>query len=212
MQNATLIKAAMVSFPLVLSGCVVMVDTTSEHQRNNRTPAPVSETISTTSTTTSTTQACVGNPTPPAEFAPFLQETSDSALLNAALGEPTKGGLCQGQVYSVTQDFTVFRAWNSTNPNSELGSWWAFYQPAGKVAKYRSDYEICYQWSPLDKMTQCTLKAGSKIVIGNGQSAYCSEYLSYPASAALQIYMQNAGEQTELCSSFNGVFDWQKDN
>lgn len=207
----TLSKAALISLTLSLSGCVVMVEQPSDYQETNNTPAPVAEVTKSKPIVSNSASECVGSPTPPAEFAPYLQQTSDPDLLNAALGEPTKGGLCQGQVYSVTQDFTIFRAWNSTNPNSQLGDWWAFYEPAGKVAKYRSDYEICYQWSPLDKMTSCTLKAGSKVVIGNGQSAFCSDYLSYPASAALQIYMQNAGEQTDACSSFSGVFKWQKD-
>lgn len=211
MLQHTLVKTSLISLSLALSGCVVMVEHTPDYKENNNTPAPVADADKTQSSTNTVASTCVGSPTPPAEFAPFLQQTSDPELLNAALGEPTKGGLCQGQVYSVTKDFTIFRAWNSTNPYSELGSWWAFYEPAGKVAKYRSDYEICYQWSPLDKMTSCTLKAGSKVVIGNGQSAFCSEYLSYPASAALQIYMQDAGDQTDACSSFSGVFKWQND-
>ena len=151
---------------------------------------------------------CEGEPTPPPEFAAKLQAIEDPELLASAIGEPTKGMLCQGEVYEVTEAFTIYRAWNSTNPGSELGKWWAFSQPAGSVAQYREDYEICYQWSPLDKMTRCAVKAGTKIVVGNGQSAYCSEYLSYPPSAALQIYLEGADSATEQCEAFTAEFAW----
>lgn len=155
--------------------------------------------------------ACEGEPTPPPAFAAKLEPIEDPELLASALGEPTKGMLCQGEVYEVTETFTIYRAWNSTNPGSELGKWWAFSEPAGSVAQYREDYEICYQWSPLDKMTRCTLEAGTKIVVGNGQSAYCSEYLSYPASATLQIYLEDADSATEQCEAFTAEFAWTED-
>ncbi|MVD33254.1 hypothetical protein D6U54_19075, partial [Vibrio cholerae] len=67
-----------------------------------------------------------------------------------------------------------------------------FELPSGYTADYRKNFEICYQWSPLDKLAKCTLKAGTKVVVGNGQSAKCSEYLSYPVSEKQQVFISEA--------------------
>ena len=149
------------------------------------------------------------------ELAPHLAEhftaIEDAELLNQALGEPEQGKLCQGQVYEVNPDakLTIHRAWNSTNPYSQFGKWWAFDQPAGKVADYREDYEICYQWSPLDKLVSCELKAGTKVVVGNGQSAKCSQYLTYGTSEAQQIYLVDAEAALTACEVLDAEFSWK---
>ena len=154
---------------------------------------------------------CVGNTQLPVEFAGKFEAVEDEALLKLALGEPAKGRLCQGKVY-VSQDgsdITIYRAWNSTNPNSEFGHWWAFTQPSGKVSRYRADYEICYQWSPLDKLSRCRLKPGVKIVVGTGQSAECSLYLTYPISAETQIYLDDASALVADCTTYDNEFSWK---
>lgn len=158
-----------------------------------------------------TPQACVGSTALPASVAQQFTAVEDAALLTKAVGEPNKGALCQGQVYQTKPGakLVLFRAWNSTNPGSKLGKWWAFNQPQGKVADYRKDYEICYQWSPLDMLVSCTLKPGEKVVIGNGQSAQCSQYLTYPVSAAQQIYIDQAETALSDCKTLNGTFAWQ---
>ena len=97
----------------------------------------------------------------------------------------------------------------SSNPNSKFGPWWSFLPPRGPISKYRSDYEICHQWSPLDKLISCKIKAGTKVVIGNGQSATCSDHLSYPASSARQIYIQDALQNLTRCKVYTGVFKWK---
>ena len=157
-------------------------------------------------------EGCIGTTALPAHFQGKFQAIDDAPLLEQAIGEPTKGKLCQGQVYELKQDasVTIYRAWNSTNPGSEKGKWWASSKPTGKTAGYREDYEICYQWSPLDKLTTCKLKAGTKVVIGNGQSAECSAYLTYPVSAAQQIYIDDAATSVERCTTYDAVFDWQR--
>ena len=154
--------------------------------------------------------SCAGSVELPREFADLFEELNDETLLKTALGKPAEGKLCQGKVYRVKPDarVTLYRAWNSTNENSRFGQWWAFSQPSGNVARYRSDYEICYQWSPLDKMTQCTFKAGTKVVVGTGQSAACSAYLSYPASPVLQVFIANARSVSDACIDFDGQFKW----
>lgn len=155
--------------------------------------------------------SCLGTTDLPEHLAPYFDEVEDPELLNSTLGKTDQGKLCQGKVYQAKADTEVpiYRAWNSTNPNSQFGNWWAFSQPSGLTAQYRKEYEICYQWSPLDKLVSCRLSAGSKIVVGNGQSATCSEYLTYGKSAAQQVYLDNAAQQTLHCDVKNAVFSWQ---
>lgn len=197
-----------ITISTLLSGCVVIKHSTPSKNAQDTT----SENIKTTPTSSAKpliANACIGSISPPAEYADKLKVVHDKPLLANALGEPTKGGLCQGKVYEVTESFTIYRAWNSTNPNSKFGKWWAFYEPSGARSEYREDYEICYQWSPIDMMTQCQISPGTKVVIGTGQSAFCSQYLTYPVSDAQQIYFENADESTMNCNNFHGVFNWQ---
>ncbi|MDW6004607.1 hypothetical protein [Vibrio mangrovi] len=154
---------------------------------------------------------CSGSARLPDKIADNFQAVSDPKLLAETLGAPEQGKLCQGAVYQSKSGthVTLFRAWNSTNPGSKFGKWWAWQKPAGPIAKYRADYEICYQWSPLDVMVRCTLKPETKIVVGNGQSARCSEYLTYPTSGAQQIFLPDAESSLTDCQTFTGVMQWQ---
>ncbi|MFT5722536.1 MAG: hypothetical protein ACI9W6_002865 [Motiliproteus sp.] len=154
---------------------------------------------------------CIGSSNLPEDLADKFKSIDDDSFLETALGSPQKGKLCQGQAYVSKKDSQVvlYRAWNSTNPNSKFGKWWAFKKPAGEVAKYRSDYEICYQWSPLDKLVSCTLEANTKVVVGTGQSAECSEFLTYPVSHEQQIYIEDASISLTDCSVFKGEFNWK---
>lgn len=154
---------------------------------------------------------CAGEVAAPAVFATRLTQVERPDLVTASLGIEGVGGLCQAKAYEVTQPFEVFRAWNSQNPKSELGHWWSFSMPSGKIADYREKYAICPKYSPLDMMVRCTLKEGSIVVLGTGQSASCNAF-QYPASSAIQLYLSNAGDNTEACQSFNGVFSWQNIN
>ena len=155
--------------------------------------------------------SCTGSVDLPARLANQFEPAENEPLLNEALGEAMQGKLCQGRVYKskVATDIVIFRAWNSTNPNSKFGKWWSFQEPTGKISAYRSDYEICYQWSPLDKLVRCSLKPGTEVVVGTGQSAECSEYLSYPVSDQQQIYIDAAAMAVADCVEFDGVFKWQ---
>lgn len=156
-------------------------------------------------------QTCVGSTALPPSLAASFEPVDDGALLAKAIGQAGQGLLCQGQVYQSKVDAPVvlFRAWNSTNPHSEFGNWWAFGKPDGKVADYRKDYEICYQWSPLDMLVQCTLKPGTRVVVGTGQSAQCSQYLTYPVSAAQQVFIDNPGPVMSDCTTYTGEFNWK---
>lgn len=166
---------------------------------------------STETTPTTSAPACPSPADLPATLLGQFEPAVDDALLAKALGPADKGGLCTGRVYQAKADTNVmlFRAWNSTNPNSKLGKWWAFGKPEGKTADYRKDYVICYEWTPLDMLAQCRVKAGTKIVVGPGQSMQCSQYLTYPASARQQVYIDDAAGSLDNCSTFNGTFSWQ---
>jgi len=155
--------------------------------------------------------SCLGSSDLPENLATGFEKIEDKEFLNEALGSPNKGKLCQGQVYKskAGTQVTIFRAWNSTNPNSKFGKWWAFQKPSGKISTYRSEYEICYQWSPLDKLVSCTLAPETKIVVGTGQSAECSEYLTYQVSDKQQIYIDNASVSLTGCTIFDGEFSWK---
>jgi hypothetical protein len=153
---------------------------------------------------------CAGSVELPVEFAGLFVPAEDEALLQSAKGAPGAGSLCKGKVYVAGNNsrLTLYRAWNSTNPGSRMGKWWAFYLPAGKVSQYRADYEICYEWSPLDKLTHCRLRPGAKVVVGTGQSARCSQYLTYPPSAAKQVFIEDSSTVLSDCTDYDLLFNW----
>lgn len=155
--------------------------------------------------------ACPGNLELPDDLVASLEPIEDKALLSAALGAPKQGGLCQGRAYKTREgvEITLYRTWNSTDPKSRLDKWWAFDRPDGKVGKYRSDYAICYEWSPLDKLTHCTLKGGTRLVIGTGQSVRCSRYLTCPSSEVKRIYIEHASEAVSDCRDYDARFSWE---
>ena len=156
------------------------------------------------------TNNCKGNTNPPVGFSNNLEPVNDPKLLAQALGKPLEGGLCQGQVYQVKDEFIIHRAWNSTNQGSQMGNWWTFSKPEGSVSQYREKEAVCYQWTPLDMLTSCTLTAGARIVVGTGQSAKCSDYLTYPVSSAKQIYIDkdSVTAYTRNCTTETGQFKW----
>jgi hypothetical protein len=200
----------------LLTGLLVLIQGCASHSTSDSSYTPQSSTDSSVQESESLSlhsqdQTCLGSTALPPTLAGQFDAVNDPTLLQEAIGKPEKGKLCQGKVYQSKPQtkITVYRAWNSTNPNSQYGQWWAFNKPEGRIAQYRSDYEICYQWSPLDKMVSCTLKAGTKIVVGNGQSASCSEYLSYPVSAKQQIYLVDAQSAVENCTNYDGVMSWK---
>jgi hypothetical protein len=133
---------------------------------------------------------CVGSIEPPYGLTPI----SDPTLLSKSVLKPTKGGLCMGEAFQVTQPLAVYRVWDSAKPWGEYGTWWSFTPPAGPRDIYRIKNEICPSWSHLDRVTQCRLKVGADIVIGPGQSVQCGAQdgdIGYPQSAETQVYVPN---------------------
>jgi hypothetical protein len=130
---------------------------------------------------------CVGTVMPVPDG---LTEASDAAFLAQAIGAPTKGALCMGRVYVAEKAVTVYRVWDASKAYTLYGRWWSLARPAGPRAQYQHENAICPEWSALDRVSSCTLKVGSKLVLGPGQSAQC-ETAVLPASPVNQAYIPN---------------------
>ena len=155
-------------------------------------------------------QECIGDINLPISLQRKFDEVKDDSLLTQAIGGPGKGKLCQGKVYQVKKNAQVnlFRTWNGNNVASQHGNWWTFAAPRGSIANYRQQNSICYQWTPLDKLSHCRLKAGSKIVVGTGQSVHCSDNLTYPASQTQQVFIIDAPNAVADCRDYDASFSW----
>jgi len=145
--------------------------------------------------------ACVGSiMAPPAG----MLEANDQKLLRQALGASGEGKLCAGKVFVAEKPVTVYRVWNSDKTYTAYGRWWSFSLPVGPKAKYRRDNDICPSWSSLDRMSACTLKVGTKIVVGPGQSAKCKK-MTYAKSPTNQVFVPNDSRKhrilVENCSA-----------
>lgn len=156
-------------------------------------------------------QECIGDINLPISLQRKFDEVQDNNLLTQAIGNPGKGKLCQGKVYQVKKNAQVnlFRTWNGNNVMSQYGNWWTFSAPRGSIANYRQQNSICYQWTPLDKLSHCRLKAGSKIVVGTGQSVNCSDNLTYPASQTQQVFIIDAPNAVADCRDYDASFSWK---
>ena len=153
-------------------------------------------------------KACIGTiMAPPAG----LVETDDAELLKTAQGESGQGKLCAGKVFVAEKPVTVYRVWDSSRAYTAYGSWWSLSDPQGPRDNYRKEEDICPEWSALDRMSACSLKVGAKVVIGPGQSVNCNNSLSYPPSAANQVYIPNDSRNdrvyVENCSAGS---EWPK--
>jgi|GEM_PF-630124 len=132
--------------------------------------------------------ACVGT----VRAAPAgAREVEDAALLKSAIADPGQGKLCTGKVFEATAPIKVYRVWTAAKAYTEIGGWWSFDRPTGPVAKYREANDICPEWSTLDTVSSCTIKAGARFVVGPGQSADCADHVHYAASAENQVFVPN---------------------
>ncbi|MRI32769.1 hypothetical protein EOPP23_07205 [Endozoicomonas sp. OPT23] len=134
-------------------------------------------------------EACVGHIQ---KVPQGLTPIADEAVLTEALGSSGLGKLCSGQTYIVTEPLLVYRVWNSTKSYTVYGQWWSLDVPDGPREEYREENAICPSWSPLDVYSYCTVKPGTRIVIGPGQSATCRN-VTYGKSPVNQVYIPNNG-------------------
>lgn len=145
--------------------------------------------------------APVATPPPLVELHASDPEAARADLLGAVKA-PGLGGLAAGTVVRLTVDQPVYRLWNgpakvdANGHDNRLGQWWTFDAPQGTQEQYRVDYEICEGWNDLTWVATCTLKAGSIVVIGPGQSvsqATCGTDEVYAANPQdLQVYVAKA--------------------
>jgi hypothetical protein len=128
-----------------------------------------------------------------------LVEVKDDALLTSAIGLPTKGALCTGKVFKVTQPITVYRVYDASKAYTLNGRWWSFSVPKGPREQYARENAICPEWSPLNIVSSCTIKVDTNIVVGPGQSAQCADpKLLLPASPVNQVYIPNDSRNSVL--------------
>ncbi len=124
---------------------------------------------------------------PDAPLPVALRALPEQAVPLAAEGASGHGGICRGRVYEVREPLEVHRLSDATRA-SPLGPWWALRPPAGSRDAYREAYAVCRAWNALDIAITCTLKPGTRVVVGSGQSADCAER-TYPKSPVHQVYL-----------------------
>ncbi len=131
--------------------------------------------------------ACVG-------FAPrkldgFEQAANHELLVKAQMGSGA-GGVCAARVFRVTKPVSVYRVYDAAKGSSSYGRWWTFDRPAGARDAYRSAYGICAEWSALDTLITCQIKAGTEIVVGTTQSATC-QIGAFAKTSHIQVFIPN---------------------
>ena len=122
-----------------------------------------------------------------------------------ATGEPGTGKVTRPFVVRLTKEMKVYRLWagpdvrDGRGNTSRLGSWWTFDRPSGSLTDYRRRYEVCESWNSLRWVAECTLRAGTVVVMGGGQSVSaktCGDATgreNYPANDRdLQVYIREA--------------------
>lgn len=126
-----------------------------------------------------------------------LIEVEDNTLLQTVLKPSGEGMLCTGKVFEVMQAVTVYRVWDGAKAYTLYGGWWSLNLPQGPKERYREENDICPEWSELNRISQCQLKIGAKVVIGPGQSANCEDF-TYAKSAVNQLYVPNDSRNNVL--------------
>ena len=131
--------------------------------------------------------SCVGDVITP----PVGLQLSAEQPPAGTIGAPKAGALCTGKVFVAMQPVRVYRVWDAAKPYTQYGKWWSFDAPKGPRDTYRLNNAICPEWSPLNQVSSCTLKVGTQVVVGPGQSAECADKTLLPAAATNQVYVPN---------------------
>jgi hypothetical protein len=131
---------------------------------------------------------CVG--APPAALAGLAPASNPSLQAKAQLASG-QGGVCTARVFVAQAPLTVYRVYDSSNPRSFYGGWWALSRPEGSRDSYRARNAICREWSGLDRLLACQVKPGTELVLGTTQSVSCADGTVYPKTADVQVYMAN---------------------
>lgn len=155
-----------------------------------------------------TVTGCAGRvPLRGLELVPPTDPSYAVADAAGAAGVPGEGKVTKPYVVRLTRDMPVYRLWagptvlDAQGRTSRIGQWWTFDPPTGTLASFRRRYEVCEKWDTLRWVAQCTLRRGSVVAIGPGQSV--SEQTcektgeSYPANERnFQVYIHDAWKRT----------------
>ena len=130
------------------------------------------------------------------------------ADVQSAVKAHGQGNVSRAMVIQLTQDIHVFRLWSgpekkdANGRTNRIGSWWTYDPPRGAVDQYRVDYEICRAWNDLSWVATCTLRKGTIVAIGPGNSVSaetCGDSTGkehYPANEQhWQLYVYRAFER-----------------
>lgn len=149
--------------------------------------------------------ACVGSV--PDTYKGLVADKNDALL--AEVDEVTgEGGVCSGKVFKVAEPVRVYRVYDSSRGAVEYGRWWSLTRPAGPREMYREANAICPEWSELDRLVSCQLRAGTQVVVGTTQSAKCATK-PYPKSGTLQLFVENnEWEEVLLLDNCQDEGDW----
>lgn len=188
------------SLPLLLSPLLAVwaCATAQPTQPPEQTPTTPMATSSTTSPSPPSPPSTVT--ALPAEFAGATVVTDDGSFhVGDVVGAPGAGQISAGTVIRLEHDLVVHRLWSGPDrkyngfPNN-FGSWWSAGDFEGSVADYRRHYAICTAWNDLTWAMECTLKAGTTVVVGPGQSVSSSTCCGAFSDAADKARCEAAGE------------------
>lgn len=122
---------------------------------------------------------------------PGLQLASDYSLQAKAQLPSGKGGVCDAQVFKAVDEVVVYRVYDGSKPWSAFGGWWSLERPQGPRSEYARDNAICPEWSALDQLVTCRIKAGSEVVLGTTQDVTCADGQLLKKNANVQVFMAN---------------------
>jgi len=143
------------------------------------------------------------------EIVPDSDRAYAAADPTGATGKPGEGKVTRPYVVRLTKDAKVYRLWagpevsDAQGRTSRIGQWWTFEAPSGTLASFRRRYEVCEKWDTLRWVASCTLRRGSVVVIGPGQSVSAdtcgNPKESYPKNDRdLQVYIKDAWSRGDL--------------
>ncbi len=143
------------------------------------------------------------------EFVPTSDRAYAAADARDATGKSGEGKVTRPYVVRLTADMKIYRLWagpdvrNAQGQTTRIGQWWTFDKPSGTLDSYRRRYEVCEKWNTLRWVATCTLRRGSVVVIGSGQSVSAKTCgngnESYPENDRdLQVYVSKAWDRADL--------------
>ncbi len=176
-------RSSFVLLVIMLTGCSAALAVT---------PVPTETSIPVaTPVATADPNDCVGSIIDPPPGL-LLESSDDPTMQKTAEPGAGNGGICKGKTFTVVKPVTVYRLWDKSKSWAAYGDWWSLSYPEDTLINYDVENDICPSWGPHNKLSICTLKVGTKVVIGPGQSQQCTtEQILLPQSSVNQVYIPN---------------------